>query len=137
MDSDKTPPTQTTVADPSLAPADAFVRALHLLHRATDTLGAAIAAHDAGSAEAAASEACSQWLTGRTILQWLESAPPRQATRVDLLRYALRAHRRALVDLFGRADSQLASPELRRVLEQLRTSLALANDEPPDTSAPG
>ena len=119
--------TKREPGEPSLAPSDAFNRALVRHQRATDALGAAIVGCDPRAAAIAASNACAYWLTARAILRRLESQEPVDTARVDLARRALHANHRALLDLFGRAETQIASRELHGLLEQLRTSLAFAS----------
>jgi hypothetical protein len=115
---------------PSVGPRDAFDRAMAQHQLATDALGAAIREGDPKAADVAAGEGFAYWLAARAVLRRLESAERVEIPTVESMRYVLRTNRRALVALFGRAEQKLAAPELHRSLAQLRSSLALADDEP-------
>jgi hypothetical protein len=113
---------------PRLARDDSFVRALVKLQAATDALGAAIVASDAAAAAAAASDACSFLLTAIAVFRGLAASEEaqRETSRIDVARYGLRTNHRALEDLFARAQAQLPSDDLRRMLDELRIALTLA-----------
>jgi hypothetical protein len=111
--------------EPRLGPNDSFLRALVKIDAATDALGAGIRDRDQLAVEAAAGEAFTFLAAAIAVFRRLETAE-RDPQRIGIAWCGLRAHHRAVMDLFERAKAQLADPAVDLLLEQLRISLTLA-----------
>lgn len=130
MDSDDTRRDLGTAVreERNLGPHEAFNRAMVQHQLAAVALAAAIRRCDVKAVEVAAGAAFTFWLAARAVLRRLESAERAELPSRKAMRYALHTNRRALLDVFTRAEQQLASPGLDFGLGQLRSSLALADD---------
>src|SRR5437899_1011469 len=94
----------------------------------------AIRLRDCEDVQIAAGDAVASYLAAKAALRRVELRSTGSGEAGEHLRtanLALGACRRVLEDLFERASVQIAEPSLHSLLRQLRTSLALASDEPP------
>lgn len=132
MDNEDTKVTRVArgTIDPGHGPTDPFVRAILEHEKATDSLGLAIRSRDPELVAAAADAAFSFFLTALALFHRLEIGEHscNDRLRIGTAWYTVSTHHRAFADLLSRAQSELASPELHRQLEQHRISLGLAMD---------
>ena len=131
MDDDRTlkAPTQPKYPDP-----------FELLHNALfdvllerDQLSMAVEQQDAEDAVVSANEAARSWLSARAALQRIKARETAAREQTRHAERAVHAAHAALVDQLDRTLAQIAAPSLHRMLEQLKRSLLVANDESPRT----
>jgi hypothetical protein len=94
-----------------------------------DQLSMAVQQQDAEDAVISANEAARSWLCARAALQRIKAREMAAREQTRHAERAIHASHGALVDQLDRAVTQIAASSLRRMLEQLKRSLLVANDE--------
>ena len=126
MDNDDTQRTEVERGRHGLSPAEIFDKAIVDHQRATDAICVAISARDPRAAAVAATDAFAHWITAGAAMRRLALAEGADLGQLETLRYVLQAHRKALVAAFRRARTKLTAPILDDALDQLKTSMDIA-----------
>jgi len=106
---------------------DALRRALALTRLKCARVDLAVQQRNVEHTGIAAEDAVCFWLASRSILQRFASPETDDSRQLQAARAGLREAHRALDDLFERACTEFATPSLRRLLDDLSVSLAIAN----------